>query len=329
MNVVDLAQRTPAWHAWRKSGVTASDACVLMGSPFKTPWKLWAEKRGLLLEDDLSGNPHVQRGIREEPIARKRYEERHGELLLPVCAESSELPIIRASFDGIRDDGQPVEIKAPSEKGFLEAVQLGTESILYRRYYTQVQTQIFVADAEGGILSLISGDDFLDLPVPRDDALIERIVEQAIWFWACVDKGEEPPLDAERDTFQPKGDVARQWLNLADDYRRFETKKADLAQQLKALEGPIAKVEERLLDLMGDFFIADAGGLRVSRFIQQGSIDYKAALKAFQPDIRDDRLNTYRRKPSERVRWTLKTRDESFDHVMAPLPDVTVVSASM
>lgn len=329
MNVIDLAQRTPEWHRWRKSGVTASDACVLVGSPFKTPWRLWAEKRGLILEDDLSANPHVQRGIREEPIARKRYEARHGDMLLPVCAESNEVPILRASFDGLTNEGRPVEIKAPSEKGFRDAMSNGVRSELYHRYYAQVQTQIYVADTDGGVLSLTFGEDYLDLPVPRDDALIAEIVDRAQGFWRHVETGEEPPLDPDRDTFQPKGDVARQWLNLADDYRCFEMKKAELSQALKALEGPTAKVEERLLNLMGDFLIADAGGLRVSRFIQQGSIDYKAALKALQPDIRDDLLNEYRRKPTERVRWTLKKPVEPIEHTLVPLPEVTIVSTGM
>ena len=169
MNVVNLAQRSPEWHQWRKSGVTASDACILLGSPYKTPWRLWSEKRGLLLEADLSSNPHVRRGVRMEPIARQRYEERHGELLLPVCAESSEIPILRASFDGLTDEGRPVEIKAPSERGFKDAVRLGMESELYQRYYAQVQTQIYVAEADSGVLSLVHEDSFLDLPVFRND----------------------------------------------------------------------------------------------------------------------------------------------------------------
>ena len=42
MRVVDLKQRTPEWHAWRNAGVTASEATVLLGSPYKTPWRLWA-----------------------------------------------------------------------------------------------------------------------------------------------------------------------------------------------------------------------------------------------------------------------------------------------
>lgn len=322
MKVIDLAQRTPEWHRWRKSGITASDACILMGSPYKTPWRLWCEKRGLVLEDDLSNNPHVQRGIREEPLARRRFEDRHGELLLPLCAESSELPILRASFDGLTNEGRPVEIKAPHEKGFLDAQTMGAESALYQRYYAQVQTQIFVAEADGGVLTLTCGDNHLDLPVPRDDKAITEIVNRAQAFWLHIETGKEPPLDPERDAFRPQGDEERQWQRLAADYRRMDSQKQTLAQEIKQLEGPMAKIEERLLDLMGDFLVADACGLRISRYLQQGSIDYKAALKAFQPDIAEDALSAYRRNPSERVRWTLKNQEEAPASVRVPLPEV-------
>jgi putative phage-type endonuclease len=74
MHVIDLSQRTPEWLAWRAAGVSASDVPTLLGvSPYKTPWRLWAEKTGLLLPQDLSGNPFVQRGIALEDEARRDF----------------------------------------------------------------------------------------------------------------------------------------------------------------------------------------------------------------------------------------------------------------
>ncbi len=55
-------------------------------------------------------------------------------MLLPVCAESDEEPILRASFDGITDDGIPVELKAPTEENLREAKANGTQSEMYRRH---------------------------------------------------------------------------------------------------------------------------------------------------------------------------------------------------
>ncbi len=48
MKIVDVVQRTPEWERWRAQGVTASEAAIVLGrSPYKTPWRLWAERTGI------------------------------------------------------------------------------------------------------------------------------------------------------------------------------------------------------------------------------------------------------------------------------------------
>ena len=72
MKVVNLSQRSPEWLAWRSQGVTASEAAAIVGrSPYKTLWRLWAEKTGLCEPDDLSANPFVQRGLQCEDQVRR------------------------------------------------------------------------------------------------------------------------------------------------------------------------------------------------------------------------------------------------------------------
>ena len=124
MKITDVIQRTPPWERWRAQGVTASEAAIILGrSPYKTPWRLWAERTGLAREADLSANPHVQRGNALEDDARRAFEERHDTMLLPLCGESEEHPVLRASFDGIADDGSPVELKVPAERTFAEVAE--------------------------------------------------------------------------------------------------------------------------------------------------------------------------------------------------------------
>ena len=68
MNVVDVSQRSAAWRHWRSHGVSASEAAIVMNrSPYKTPWRLWAEKIGLVLEASLDNNPLIRAGIQQEP----------------------------------------------------------------------------------------------------------------------------------------------------------------------------------------------------------------------------------------------------------------------
>ena len=56
--------------------------------------------------------------------------------------------------------------------------------------------------------------------------------------------------------------------------------------------------------MMGGFLAAEAAGLKVTRFLQNGAVDYAKALKALLPDLDPSELETYRRKASERVRVT-------------------------
>jgi putative phage-type endonuclease len=107
---------------------------VLGVSPFKTRWRLWAEKCGLAPEEDLSGNPHIRRGLEEEDRARRTYEDRHDVVLLPLCAESDVHPVMRASFDGLTDAGGPVELKCPSRMSFADLLEHGEGSAVFKRF---------------------------------------------------------------------------------------------------------------------------------------------------------------------------------------------------
>ena len=109
MKVINVSQRSPDWRVWRSQGLSASEAAIIMGrSPYKTPWRLWAEKTGLVLEQALDNNPLIRIGIEVEPHALQRFEDKHDVLLLPLCGESERYPLMRASFDGLSESNEPV-----------------------------------------------------------------------------------------------------------------------------------------------------------------------------------------------------------------------------
>lgn len=342
MKIVDIPQRTPEWHQWRNTGVSASEADIVLGlSPYKTRYRLYAEKKGLILPDNLESNPHVRRGIRLEPVARRAFENRHNTMLLPVCAESDEYPFIRASYDGIDDNGIPVEIKAPTEKNFRDAQSLEnkefflseedfrdvqqnrTESKLYKRYYPQIQQQILIAKSDRAWLSLYLNErEYLDIPILRDEAIISKIIFEARKFWECLKTNTPPERDPSRDVFIPSGLQIDQWNALALSYHNAEELILDHKSKIEALEEEQSQIESGLLQLMGDFAHAESAGLRVSRYLQQGNIDYKAALKSLIPDLDPAVLEQFRKSPTERSRFTLKDENKasvpySMDEIMS------------
>ena len=309
MRLIDVIQRTPAWERWRSAGVTASEAAIVLGrSPYKTPWRLWAERTGVAAPPDLSQNPHVARGVALEDAARQWFEARHDTLLLPVCAESDTHPVLRASFDGIADDGAPVELKAPAEKTFAEIAADGIDSRPYALYWPQLQHQLYVADADHGWL-VFYGDEtrVLEFPIDRDAAFLgNELIPACLHFAEQISKREAPPRDPQRDVFVPEGADLARWTQLAATYRALTAECEQLEAPLAALRERLATTQEELVALMGEFLLAEAAGLKVTRTRQSGAVDYKAALAQLLPGVDAVVLEAFRRPASERVRTTLR-----------------------
>jgi putative phage-type endonuclease len=314
MKIVNLQQRTPDWHKWRASGVSASEAIIVLGQdPLKTRYRLYTEKKGITLPDNLDANPFVQRGIRLEATARRSFEQRHDTLLLPLCAESDKYPFMRASYDGVSDEGISVELKVPMEVNFREAQKEGVRSKVYRRYYYQVQQQIMVADNDRGYLSLYLNDKEppVDFLIQRNDVVINQLISDAQCFVDCLVNNTPPTTDLGRDIYIPDGQKLDQWNTLASNYHRAEEMIEALNLQLAPFVKEQTDIEEQFIKLMGQYVQAESAGLRVNRYLQQGSIDYKAALLALKPDIDASFLEKFRKPSSERTRFTLKGEEKA------------------
>jgi putative phage-type endonuclease len=310
MKVINVSQRSDAWRIWRAQGISASESSIIMGrSPYKTPWRLWAEKTGRVLEQSLDNNPLIRVGIEAESKARQRFEEKHDVMLLPLCGESEQYPLLRASFDGLSEDNEPVEIKCPHETTFLDVVLNREQSVAYQLAWCQVQQQLLVAEAESGFLYFYQDGQTVEFEIQRDDSFIKALIETAMAFWSALKSGKEPNKDPERDLFLPQGPAEQQWRQLAADYRQNALLMDDLKAQLKALAVQQADLEQQLVALMGEYLTAEHSGLRINRFQVQGPIDYKAALQTLLPDVLETALASYRKKPSDRVRITCRDED--------------------
>ena len=313
MKVIDITQRTPEWHAWRRQGVSASEAAVMLGiSPHKTPWRLWAEKTGRLEPEDLAGNPNVRRGIEFEDTARQaveRYKEECGVLLLPVCAEHDGMPWLRASLDGINDKGEPVELKCPADSTFEAVKTEGKQSEAFRLYYPQVQFQMMVTGASKGFLvfytqkdggALITFDLELDLNLASELSTITKD------FWEAVKQDKAPPMDPGRDVFVPNGEAREAWDALAETRLRLTDAIAKEEKIVKSLKAELKANGTELVGKMGDFGHAAAAGIAVTRYEQQGAVDYTQLLRDLLPDLDPAVLASYRKAGSSRVKVTKK-----------------------
>ncbi|QCG99204.1 endonuclease (plasmid) [Azospirillum sp. TSA2s] len=330
MKIVNLRQGSAEWLAWRDQGVSASDIAVVLGiSPYKTPWRLWAEKAGKVPPEDLSDNMFVAHGKRCEPAVRAWFEAKHDTMLFPACAEADH-PIIRASFDGLTDDGIPVELKAPSDSVFDEVVALREDATAFRLYSCQVQAQIFVSGTDHGYLvfgrviekedgSLVV-DEAVEFRVDRDEAFIADMLQRAEAFMGAVNAGKEPKKDPSRDTYSPASDEEKQeWEVAAMEYR-------DAAAKIDALKAEIATLtlkqdnaKERLIKQMGQFAQAEASGILITRYISKGRVDYTALLEHHKVAVSDADLDKFRSASSESVKVSVKKAKPTGTQSVGPV----------
>jgi predicted phage-related endonuclease len=253
----------------------------------------------------------VQRGVALEDAARRAFEDRHGTLLLPLCAESDEHPVLRASFDGIADDGAPVELKVPSRRTFAEVDERQTEAPAFALYWPQVQHQLYVAEAAQGWLVFYGEDGrLIEFPIAREEAFLSQaLVPACLSFWEAVAKRQEPPRDPARDLFLPTGEALDHWAVLAGAYRDLLREKTGHDTALKAVKSELDRLEAALVAMMGEHLAAEAAGLKVTRYQQSGAIDYGKALKALLPRLEPEALEPFRRAACERVRITALADD--------------------
>jgi putative phage-type endonuclease len=295
--------------------VSASEVAILLGrSPYKTPWRLWAEKTGLVRpETELSSDWFRNKGTGGEDAVRWAFEEKHDTLLLALCGESDEQPLIRASFDGIDDDGRPVELKVSCQKVYTEVLNLGRESTAFKLYYPQIQTQLYVSGQRLGWLVFFYGPGaMVEFEVARDDAFIaETLVPGCLDFWDRVRNKKEPPRDPERDLYTPKGQALETWTLRAAEYRKEAAAKVQLDSKAKLLKANMDVIEESLVAMMGDFLVAETAGIKVLRYSQRGTVGYKEALAVLVPELDPAVLETYRAASSDRIKVTVLKEEKA------------------
>ena len=324
MNVINVSQRTSEWLQWRSQGVTASESAVILGrSPYQTPWQLWAERVGIRPREDLSTNPFVQRGISLEDHARQSFEQRHQTLLLPLCAESDVHPVLRCSLDGVSDTGEPVELKVPALKTYELIRDQGESAIAYQLAWCQLQFQLYVTGASRGWLVFDlcrPSSPALEFHIDRDDDFIQQeLVPACLYFWEAIQTGSAPPQDTERDLYVPVDSALSEWTQAAQSYRALLEDRGQLEQQLKTIKDRLAQAEAVFVRLMGDHLCADTAGVRVTRYQQQGAVDYPALLIEIAPDLKTETLERFRRPASARVKVTLQSEHER-DNVIVLAP---------
>jgi predicted phage-related endonuclease len=181
----------PFHNANRRSFIGGSDARVIMGSDEAALTRLWREKLGEAEPPDYSDNLIVQLGVATESLNRRWFEKTTGQVIKDVQTWIRH-PVIRwmaATLDGIVEgSGVVFEAKFMLPWSF-------SEEAAAQKHMAQVQHNMWMANATGAVLSIITGGGkWVEIKLSADPLYQHLLLTAEKKFWRCVESGEPPRL---------------------------------------------------------------------------------------------------------------------------------------
>ena len=175
----------------RRGFIGGSDARIVMGSDEGALLRLWREKRGEVEPEDLSGNLIVQLGTVTEPLNRHWYERNTGHHIKDV-QKWVQHPVNRwmaATLDGVVEGTEAV-----FESKFMLPWSFSEEAAA-EKHMAQLQHNMWVTNATGSVLSIITGGGkWVEISIAADALYQHLLITAEKKFWRCVESGEPPRL---------------------------------------------------------------------------------------------------------------------------------------
>ncbi len=292
MQLVNYAQGSPEWLAWRLGRVTGTDAVIIAAGkgliskkpalvkPLQWLWEVKQGKRSGIIPDNVA----LRRGRMLEPVARRLYEQAY-EPMSPVCVEGEdEFAFMGASLDGVSFGMDVIlEIKVPSED-VAKQVDFG---LIPEYYVPQLAHQAMCmwghpdqwknAEIHFGAYSIEQKRLMLAKKRAQQVAnFAKRLFPELRSFWADVGQTELP--------------CGIDWAVAAQRYILAN-------EQKEAAEAEMAQAKKTLVSLIGDLPRKDGAGVSITVSDKKGSIDYGAYVKAL--NVEPSTLEPFRKKDSK------------------------------
>jgi predicted phage-related endonuclease len=193
-----------------------------MGDDEASLIRLWREKRGEVVPEDLSDNLVVQLGTVTEEL--RWYERNTGHTVKDVQRRVQH-PVhkwMAATLDGLVE-----QTAAVFEAKFMLPWSFSEEQAA-EKHMAQLQHNMWVANLRSAVLSVITGGGkWVEIPVHADPLYQHLLLTAERKFWHCVMSGEQPRLFGVEPP-RPRLEAVRivdmaasnAWAELAATYRR-------------------------------------------------------------------------------------------------------------
>jgi putative phage-type endonuclease len=284
------------WLSARRQGLGSSDAALLMGVGLgeDTEYKLWLDKTGRAQPGEQT--EAMRRGVWLEPHVVGFFAEKT-QLKVRRCGlvRHKDDPILLATPDRLVDDGGLVEIKTV---GAWAKTRTEWRDGIARHAYVQAQWQLMVSGRTHAWFCAyaIDQEPMIRGPVERDESLIERMRNRALFWWEMhVHNDTAPPVDLATITDE---EIALRWP-VADKgstvqaqwpayLREMLAERAELKAAEKAAKERAADIDKALRVMAGPAEALLLGDRPVVTFkSQRNNPSVNPDLETDHPDIWD------------------------------------------
>jgi YqaJ-like viral recombinase domain len=180
--------------AARMKSIGGSDAKIIMSGDQEAIERLWMEKRGEVLPEDLSEVILINLGNLTEPLNADLFED-STELL--VTDEQKKVHYYawdkaHTTLDGLVRRSLEADPIAVAEFKFMFPFGFSKEAA-YEKYYPQCQHNMMVTDLPKAYLSILTGAaQHIVIEVEADLFYQIALLEAEKEFWHCVETGKTP-----------------------------------------------------------------------------------------------------------------------------------------
>lgn len=285
------------WLAERKTGIGGSDAAAALGhSPWKTPYQLYLEKRGEVPEEDISGKPVVEWGLRLEDVIADAYADKMGVKVHRVnrMLRHPKYDFILASLDRrVVGDKIGVEVKTTNAwAGKDEELwgPSGTDKIPVQYIFQVMHYMAVTGYREFHLAVLIGGNDFRVYVIKRNDIMIEAMIDLEVEFWNGVQQGIPPTSKTLSDVRQKFGShVGSSFIEATDVIKDYVTEYLALdgtLNEIGKLEGRKDELQTIIGEYMGTNEALTLGGVpRITFKGQSTGKRLPSTFKESEPEI--------------------------------------------
>ncbi len=267
------------WLAWRKQGIGASDVAGILGlSNWSSPWKVWAEKVGLLASDDAMSD-RQQMGLDFEPVLAKMFT-RETDLLVggeQTWCRNDVSPWAQCTVDGFAFESDEFVTLAAAIGGFEAKTdgRFGWPDGVPANYQAQAQWGMFVTGLPKWYFAVLHAQfRFAVYELGRDQKDIDFMVARVSAFWTDhVLTGEPPEVDGSDATLaalaavypdhQPgvRADIA----TVADEVERWQR----LGEQSRNIKKMADDAKAKVIAAVGDAELGCVDGAPIVSLRQQ------------------------------------------------------------